>query len=218
MKASGLSQKTLQSTKIYPFNTDTHTQCVFACILAFHPNWRWGGRCKLGAVLFYEVGRIFRRGAVFSSQMSPPGRFHFTKAATFAGQRSYFMTPAMTLRTMVEDMRSSRRHIQSVIDRETKTVARQHNRNRDRLSSRGVAKLQSPLLKRTLQCKWYSVSSAIKSWSLQACNDVSAPVINDTMLSQQVCLQFWRQILIQADLLPFCLKFRGHGNRGVIRG
>jgi len=27
MTPSGLSQNTLQSTKIHPFNTDTHTQC-----------------------------------------------------------------------------------------------------------------------------------------------------------------------------------------------
>jgi len=47
----------------------------------------------------------------------------------------------MTRRT-VEEMRSSRRHIQSVIDRQMKIVGRQHNRKRDRLSSRGVAKLQ----------------------------------------------------------------------------
>ena len=52
----------------------------------------------MGAVLFYEVGgEFFGEGAVFSSQISPPGRLHFTKAATFAGGRSYFITPADTL-------------------------------------------------------------------------------------------------------------------------
>jgi len=29
-------------------------------------------------------GEFVGEGAVFSSQISPPGRFHFTKAATFA--------------------------------------------------------------------------------------------------------------------------------------